>query len=147
MKRDGSGSSAFLAKVSDLLSLLAIRQLAAKYPAKEKSMQDALPDGPGYQEIIDKKSPDGLLFFIIIFSFGLILLADDTHNRGLKGFVNSVLDLIHLIFSDQPRPLLVREFFVPPGFVDLLHFDDPAHCRIDRHDQLPDLLLRCRLET
>src|SRR5437879_4228351 len=103
MKRDGSRIVAFLAKVSDLLSLLAIRQPAAKHPAQEKSMQDASPDGAGYQEIIDKKSPDGLLFFIVIFSFGLILLADDTHNGALKGFLNSVLNLIHLVFSAQPR--------------------------------------------
>src|SRR5579864_2803030 len=144
MKRDGSRISTLLAKVSDLLSL---PQPAAEQPAQEKSMQDAPPDGAGYQEIIDEKSPDGLLFFILIFSFGLVLLADDTHNGSLKGFLESVLNLLHLVFSDEPRTLLVREFFVLPGFVDSLHLDDPAHCRIDRHDQLLHLLFRGRLET
>src|SRR5690349_11005940 len=110
-------------------------------------MQDPSADSARYEEVTDEKSADGLLLVILIFVFGLMPIADDADDSGLKGFVESSLNLLHFVLSDQLPTLLLREFLVVPGFVDLLHLDDPAHRGIDRDDQLLDLLLKPRFET
>src|SRR6516162_9204826 len=115
--------------VFGLLPLPGFAKPAAEHPAQQNSMQDASADRARYEQVTDEKSSDGLLLVILIFSSGLIPIADDTDNSSLKGFVESVLNLLHLVLSNQPPTLLLRKFFVLPGFVDLLHLDDPAHRR------------------
>jgi len=109
-------------------------------------MQDPSTNRARYEEVTDEKPPEGLLVVILIFFFGLIPVADDTDDGGLKGFVESGLDLLHFVLSDQLPTLLLREFLVVPGFVDLLHFSDRSRRGIDRDDQL-HFLPRPRFET
>src|SRR5262245_56187699 len=95
-------------RLADLMPLPAFANAAAEHPAQQKSMQDASPDRARYEEITDEKSPDGLLVIILlIFSFGLISVADDADNSGLKGFVEGGLNLLYFILSDQPPALFL----------------------------------------
>src|SRR6516162_5716122 len=100
--------------VFGLLPLPGFAKPAAEHPAQQNSMQDASADRARYEEVTDEKSPDGLLLVILIFSFCLILIADDTDNSGLKGLIESGLNFLHFVLSDQPPTLLLREFFVLP---------------------------------
>src|SRR5262249_22620440 len=135
-------------QASPLLPLPGFANPAAEHPAQQNSMQDASADRARYEEVTDEKTPERLFVVILILSFCLILIADDTQNGGLKGFVESGPNLLDFILSDQLSALLLREVFALPGFVDLLHLDDPAHGRIDRHDQLlRRFLFRSRFET
>src|SRR5262245_30230851 len=94
---------------SGLFPLPSFAKPAAEHPAQQKSMQNAAADRARYEEVTDEKLPDGLLLGILIF-FCPIPIADDTDDSGLKGFVESGLDFLHLVLSDQPPTLLLREF-------------------------------------
>jgi hypothetical protein len=133
--------------INGLLPLPGFAKPAAEHAAQQKSMQNAPADRARYEEVADEKSPDLLLFIILVLSIYLILPADDTENSGLKSFVESGLNLLHFVLSDQPPTLLLGKFFVLSSSIDLLYLDDPAHRWIDRHDQLLHFLFRSRFES
>jgi hypothetical protein len=118
------------------LATWGVAKPAAKYPAQEKSMQDAAPDRRTYEKLANKKSSDGRLFVVLILSFGLVLVAEYAGNAGFKGFLQSGLNVLHFVVSYEVHTFFLRQLLALPGFVDPLHFDDLAIGGADRHEQL-----------